>query len=294
MITVITPTYNRAHLLKNLYISLQMQTVFDFEWIVIDDGSFDNTSEQIELWIASEKKFKIKLIKKENGGKHRAINQGVKLAEGEFVFIVDSDDVITPDAIEIISKWIEDIKDNPKIVAVSGLRGNKNNEQIGDFPKGKDFVDVKNSERCINHLLGDKAEVYKKEILLEYPFPEFEGELFITEDVVWNLISLKGYVVRWYNKVIYKGNYLKNGLTDRSLELRKNNFNGYTYSVKQNFVALPFPYNFVALSVYKDLAKEKGFGLKKLKKEFNMSNKDVFLLIIISFLRKVRSRCGSN
>lgn len=292
MITVITPTYNRAHLLNNLYDSLQMQTVFDFEWIVVDDGSSDNTSEQIKLWMANEKKFKIKLITTKNGGKHRAINRGVKSAEGEFVFIVDSDDVITPDAIAIIRKWVEEIKDNSKIAAVSGLRSNKNDEQIGDFPKGKDFVDVKNSERCINHLLGDKAEIYKKEILLEYPFPEFEGELFIPEDVVWNLISLKGYVVRWHNKVIYKGNYLKNGLTDRSLVLRKNNFKGYTHSVKQNFTALPFPYNFVALSVYKDLAKEKGFGLKNIKSVFNMSNKDICLLIMISFIRKVKLRCG--
>ncbi|MDL0414398.1 glycosyltransferase family A protein, partial [Clostridioides difficile] len=91
--TVFTPTYNRAHLLENLYNDLKAQTYDfnDFEWLIVDDGSSDSTKELVEKFI-SENKLNIRYIYKENGGKHTAINLGVKNADGELFFIVDSDD----------------------------------------------------------------------------------------------------------------------------------------------------------------------------------------------------------
>ena len=88
MITVFTPTYNRAHLLSNLYQSLLQQKAEDFEWLVVDDGSTDGTEELVNQWI-EEAAFTIRYFKKENGGKHTAINKGVQLAEGDLFFIID-------------------------------------------------------------------------------------------------------------------------------------------------------------------------------------------------------------
>jgi glycosyltransferase involved in cell wall biosynthesis len=102
MITIFTPTYNRAYSLRRLYDSLCKQTSNDFEWLVVDDGSTDDTENLINSFIA-DGKVDIRYFKQANGGKHRAINFGVREARGELFFIVDSDDQVTPDAVE----WIE-------------------------------------------------------------------------------------------------------------------------------------------------------------------------------------------
>ena len=88
MITIFTPTYNREHYLKRLYMSLTIQTDKDFEWLIVDDGSIDATENLIQSFIENEKSFSIRYYKTVNGGKHRAINKGVQLAKGEWCFIV--------------------------------------------------------------------------------------------------------------------------------------------------------------------------------------------------------------
>ena len=107
MITIFTPTFNRAYRLPDLYHSLQRQTNQDFEWLVIDDGSTDNTSELFEKWKMDES-FPISYIKQPNGGKHRAINRGVKEAKGEFFYIVDSDDFwVNKDCLENLMNVVD-------------------------------------------------------------------------------------------------------------------------------------------------------------------------------------------
>jgi glycosyltransferase involved in cell wall biosynthesis len=100
-ITVFTPTYNRSELLVRLYESLKMQNNKNFEWVIVDDGSSDNTTELVELW-QHEQKVQILYYKQLNGGKHRAINKGISLANGLLFFIVDSDDFLLPESIDII------------------------------------------------------------------------------------------------------------------------------------------------------------------------------------------------
>lgn len=97
--TVFTPTYNRGYTLYRLYESLKSQRTIDFEWMIVDDGSTDNTCQLVEKWIREERNFSIRYIKKENGGKPRAINYGIQYAKGRFFFIVDSDDFLLPDAV---------------------------------------------------------------------------------------------------------------------------------------------------------------------------------------------------
>ena len=103
-ITVLTPTYNRAHTLPRLYKSLCRQTDFTFAWLIVDDGSNDETKTTIDRF--EKKKFSIKYVYKNNGGKHTAINEGMKYVNTEYTFIVDSDDYLKENAIERVNCWI--------------------------------------------------------------------------------------------------------------------------------------------------------------------------------------------
>ncbi|MGN1053427.1 MAG: glycosyltransferase family A protein, partial [Candidatus Scatosoma sp.] len=97
MITVFTPTYNRGYIIHKLYASLLNQTDKNFEWLVIDDGSTDDTERYFTRLLKQKNPFTVRYIKQENGGKHRAINRGVAAATGEIFFIVDSDDFLSAD-----------------------------------------------------------------------------------------------------------------------------------------------------------------------------------------------------
>ena len=109
MITILTPTYNREKTLKRAYESLLAQTNKDFEWIVVDDGSSDNTKSLIEGFI-NESKLDIRYIYKTNGGKHTALNVGTAEAKGELLLILDSDDYLSEDAIELSYAYWEKYK----------------------------------------------------------------------------------------------------------------------------------------------------------------------------------------
>ncbi len=215
MITVFTPVYNRAYIISNLYQSLRRQTCKDFEWIVIDDGSQDNIIEMVNKWIERDNnEFAIHFYSVGNGGKHRAINKAVKIAQGDAFFIVDSDDYITDDAIE----WIEDkwssIQDDEGFAGIAGLKILKEGKLTGSGQLTfTEYVDATNLERAKYNLDGDKAEIYKTELLQKYPFPEYDNEKFVTEAVVWNKIAYDGYKIRWFNKIIYICDYLDDGLS---------------------------------------------------------------------------------
>jgi glycosyltransferase involved in cell wall biosynthesis len=232
-ITIFTPTFNRGYLLRNLYESLKRQTVYDFEWIVIDDGSTDNTNELFEVWKKEIEIFPIVYIKVKNGGKHRAINKGVELAKGKLFFIVDSDDYLEDDAVASIIKWESTIKDSKHLYAgISGSRGYGVNELIGKTFDGE-YVDATSLERIQYNIHGDKAEVFYTHILKKYKFPEFEGETFLTENIVWNKIAYDGYKIRWFNQIIYICNYLEDGLTKAGTNIFLKNPKGLGLSLKQ-------------------------------------------------------------
>ena len=234
-ITVFTPTYNRGYIIENLYKSLQRQTFTDFEWLVVDDGSKDNTEELFDRWKKEDNNFNIRYYKKENGGKHRAVNYALKIIKSPYVFIVDSDDILTNDAISTINSWIDTI-DDENIAAVSGLKGYNLNQPIGDisFFSGNNYIDVSNLERDKLNMNFDMAEVYKTSILKKYPFPEYDGENFITEGIVWDRIAHDGYQIRWFNKIIYICDYLDDGLTKSGRKIFIDNPKGYAQYVNQN------------------------------------------------------------
>lgn len=224
LITVFTPTYNRAYIIGNLYQSLCNQNFNDFEWLVVDDGSSDNTEQVIDAF-SQEHKINIRYIKQLNGGKHRAINKGVREANGELFFIVDSDDHLATNALQLVAKHYASIKDTPGYVGVSGVRAYPDGLRIGG---DLDFVTLDCNCLDLRYkycIIGDMAEIYRTEVLKDYPFPEIEGEKFCTEALVWNRIA-QNYKLRYFNEKIYMCEYLADGLTRGFRKLNINNPKG--------------------------------------------------------------------
>lgn len=217
-LSIITSTYNRAHTLGQLYNSLLTQTCNSFEWIVVDDGSIDNTESLIKNFI-SENKIDIKYIYKINGGKHDALNIGINNALGEMTIIVDSDDYLEEYAVETIIYYFEKYKINNRICGFSFLRAYSDRKIIGDSFLQEEEISNYIDCRINSDIKGDKAEVYFTDILKKYPFPVFEGEKFISEDIVWIEIAKK-YDTVHINKNIYICEYLDGGLTDSDKRIK--------------------------------------------------------------------------
>lgn len=293
MITVFTPTYNRAYILKNAFESLKKQTDNNFEWIIVDDGSTDNTESLVQSWKEEKLLFDIRYIKQENGGKHRAINRGVSMAKGDYIIILDSDDFLTDNAIEKINGWVKTINGLKDFAGVAGLRGwiNKSGN-IGGSGCLKDpgYIDAKNTERRKYHLEGDKAEVYKAEVLRKFPFPEFEGENFLPENVVWDTIANAGYKIRWFNEIIYKCEYLEDGLTKKAkcYDLLINNFQGYTLSTKIYISEQTFLWKYLTIGIYIYVAKTKGLNLKEVKRILSINKIQILIGKCMFKLNEIR------
>ena len=217
-LSIVTPTYNRAHTLGQLYNSLLMQTCNSFEWIVVDDGSTDDTENLIAAF-KSEDKLDINYIYKENGGKHTALNTGIDKASGDMVIIVDSDDYLENHAVETITYYFEKYTDNKNICGFSFLKTKTNGDNTGDkFLKDEEvsnYIDC----RINSDIKGDKAEVFFTNVLKKYPFPVFNGEKFISEDIIWIEIAKK-YDTVHINKSLYVCEYLEGGLTDSDKRLK--------------------------------------------------------------------------
>ena len=231
MITLFTPTYNRAYILDKLYQSLRAQCCADFEWLVIDDGSTDETETLFRQWMHESNRFVIRYLKVPNGGKQRAINRALELAQGEIFFIVDSDDVLMPHAIQFIRDKFATLPDDPKLIGLSGIKGRISdgkpyNEAIQIDPE-IGYVDATNIEREAYGLKEDMAEAFYTRKLKHYTFPVWENERFTPEAVVWDQIALDGYKLRWFDEVIYLCEYREDGLTRASWKLLKENPMGY-------------------------------------------------------------------
>lgn len=231
LITILTPTYNRKDLLSRVFESLCNQSCFDFEWLIVDDGSTDGTEQLVETKFKKPSSiFDIRYFKKENGGKHTAVNVGVKNAKGDYIVILDSDDELTSDAIEIISKYSVDIKKQEILGGMAFLMKHKNGKLINKYNKDIfashnnytiKYIDTSTIDiRYKYHVTGDICEVFKTNILRKFPFPEIKGEKFCPEVLVWNRIGQK-YKLRYFEKVIYKRDYLNGGLTSKMVLIRR-------------------------------------------------------------------------
>lgn len=237
MITVFTPTYNRVHLLPRLYKSLVEQTSNDFEWLVIDDGSTDGTEMLFANW-SKENKIKIHFIKVPNGGKQRAINMALELSEGEYFFIVDSDDMLEPHAIKWAIDSFATIENSDKYIGISGLRTDLNGNSLSS-PKFQGYVDGSNLERKKWGITADLAEIFFTEKIKKYHFDVWPGENFLPESVVWDQMALDGYILRWFDEKIYRCEYQPGGLSRSSWDLLKRNPMGYSSLFLINYRTAP-------------------------------------------------------
>jgi glycosyltransferase involved in cell wall biosynthesis len=216
--SVFTPTFNRAYTLHRVYDSLCQQSLADFEWIIVDDGSSDNTQQLVDAWIA-EGRISIQYLFQPNSGKHVAINRGVKLAKGDLFLIADSDDGFPANALEILhSHWcaIPD-EQRPRFTGVTGLCADEQGQIIGDiFPE--DVFDSNSADIYYRFgIRGEKWGFHRTEVLRNFPFPEPEDVRFVPEGVTWNAIG-RHYKTRFVNDIVR--NYFQGAddqLTQRSI-----------------------------------------------------------------------------
>ena len=248
MITIFTPAYNRAHLLPRLYQSLCRQTKKNFEWLIVDDGSTDNTESVCRQFMGEG--FPVRYFHKENGGKQRAINYAVARAEGEWFIILDSDDYLTDNAIELVLPHLASIADKPDFAGVMGLKQNIN----GGISGGERRYEVLDTDmlsfRTKHGYRAESTELMRTSVMREFPFPEFEGEKFVQEAVVWNRIARR-YKCRYINEVLQIIEYQPEGLSNSADELMRRNPCGALLYYREAFTyGNTLPYRYWALGEY--------------------------------------------
>lgn len=173
-ITVFTPSYNRGKLIHRCYKSLLRQTNQNFKWLIIDDGSTDDTKKIVDEWI-KEEKIEIQYIYKENGGLHTGYNMAIEHIDTELSVCIDSDDWLPDDAIEnIIKIWEE--KKSDDIAGLIGLDYTSDGKLIGDIlPDQEKIAPIKLLASKNNR--GDKKYVVKTSLYKQVaPMPVYEGE----------------------------------------------------------------------------------------------------------------------
>lgn len=231
LLTIFTPAYNRAYILPNLYNSLLAQTDSSFEWVIVDDGSSDNTEELISSWI-KENKIHIIYEKQSNQGKHIAINTGLTLAQGELFFIVDSDDDLTVDAVEKVRCFWSANKPGQDISGILSYRQFHDGRLVGtSLPIGVSRCKLRETGRKYGST-GDKVVIYRTDVMRKYPFPKFEGERFLGESVMYNQIDDE-YDMLVMNARIYNFDYQEDGLSQDFRKLYRNNPNGFLLQFEQ-------------------------------------------------------------
>lgn len=249
-ITVFTATYNRRSILRPLYESLCSQTMKDFEWVVVDDGSIDDTESLVWEWQKSAP-FPIIYLWQENGGLMRAHNKGVTLARGELFLRIDSDDTLMPEALERFWLHWQNIpeKERNSFAGVAGLcrwsddySGAHSVSQAGEIIGSrlpKPILDSTMIEiRTRYHIIGERCGIQRTDIMREYPFPVFPGEKFISEAVVWRRIAMK-YRTRYVNEVFRVCTVTDTGLTANRFSRFVQNPCGYALLNNEAMKILP-------------------------------------------------------
>lgn len=236
-ITIFTPTYNRAYTLPKLYSSLCSQSSQDFVWSIVDDGSTDNTEELVRGWI-EERNVDIIYEKQPNGGKMRAHNKGVQKCDTELFLCVDSDDYLTDNAVEsILDEW----QSHSENSLVGGIVAYKAIPKDGVSSIPVRFNRVGTS--TLHNLYatgfdGDTTLVFRTSVIREFPFPEIEGEKFITEGYSYDQIDTK-YEYALLDEALTMCEYMPDGYTRGITKIYLNNPKGYALYYNQSLKLFP-------------------------------------------------------
>lgn len=225
-LTVFTPSYNRAYTLHKCYESLLRQTSKDFTWLIIDDGSSDNTKELVDRWI-NENKIEINYIYQENQGMHGAHNTAYKNIKTELNVCIDSDDYMPDDAVEkIISFWNKNKRSD--LAGIMALDAYTDGKVIGNkFPnelKESTYFDIYNKYG----LKGDKKLIYRSELTTQYPYPIFEGEKYVSLAYKYAKLDSK-YKLALMNEVVCNVEYMEDGSSLNMLKQYRRNPKGFAF-----------------------------------------------------------------
>jgi glycosyltransferase involved in cell wall biosynthesis len=225
-ITIFTPTYNRAYTLHKCYDSLKRQTCKDFIWLIIDDGSTDNTKKLVDRWIG-ENAFDIRYHFQENQGMSGAHNTAYELIDTELNVCIDSDDFMTDDAVEkIVDFWNKNRNANAAGIAALNIYtdgqviGTKFPEQI----KSSTLFDLYNR----HGIKGDKKLVYRTELTKQYPYPVYEGEKYVGLDYKYKKIDLN-YKLLMLNEALCVVEYMEDGSSRNMLYQYRRNPKGWAF-----------------------------------------------------------------
>lgn len=231
-ITVFTPVYNRAHTLERLYKSLKEQTYRDFEWVIVDDGSHDSSVELIKEFISENNDFSIKLLQRNHGGKHRAVNAGLDIAEGRLFFMLDSDDWLKKDSLEKVISWEKKIPAGSKCAGLCGCMEDERGNKISKGLKNE-YIYMPLTGMIRKGIDGDRADILYTDVFREYKYPEIEGEYHIAPGVPFIRMANDGYKLLFFNEIIYIAEYGPDGLTAMGDKKSLDNFQGYTLRSKE-------------------------------------------------------------
>ena len=238
-LTIHTATYNRAYILPKAYESLKAQTCKDFEWIITDDGSTDNTEELVNDWIKQDNGFPIVYLKLSHVGLNRALNVGVDLAKGKWYMRLDSDDYILPQTVEKVLCWVDEIKDDDSFAGIGFARAHPDGRFMKDqqpiVDKNIGYFDATHLERKDYHIDMDMCEVHRTSVMTKYPHPVWEGEMFAPEQLVLYKMALEGYKLRWRLEKLYICEYLPIGLTNNNSIVKQNPM-GFAMMYNQNML----------------------------------------------------------
>ena len=226
-LTVFTPTYNRAHTLPRTYASLSRQDCKDFVWLIIDDGSTDDTRALVKAWQTQEHSFEIRYLYKENGGMHTAHNVAYEVIDTELNVCIDSDDCLAPGSVrKILAKWDSVQKD--KYAGIIGLDADLQGNLIGTgFPAG--MAETTLSGYYAAGGSGDKKLVYRTDVMRQYPpYPVFEGEKYVALAYKYRLID-QDYKLAVLNDVLCNVEYQQDGSSNTMWRQYLNNPKGFAF-----------------------------------------------------------------
>ena len=237
-ITVFTPAYNRADLLGRCFESMKRQTRKDFIWMIIDDGSKDNTREVVESWLREPLDFELQYFYKENGGLHTAYNEAIARIETELCVCIDSDDFMPDDAIEkILAFWEEHGSD--EYAGIVGLDFDLDGQMIGDpLPEQKtvNLIDLHTGKYPIVN--GDRTNVVRTELYRKFaPMKVFPGEKNFNPHYMHLQISLE-YDFLVLNENLRFVDYQPQGMTNSMLWQYRNSPNSFA-EIRKLYLSFP-------------------------------------------------------
>lgn len=227
MLTVFTPAYNRAHTLSRTYESMLNQNCKQFIWLVVDDGSTDNTAELVHEWQKRDNGFELRYLYKENGGMHTAHNTAYEAIDTELNVCIDSDDCLAPGAVEkILQKWQE--IQGKGYAGIIGLDADLDGHLIGTgFPDG--LAETTLSGYYAAGGRGDKKLIYRTDVIQQYPpYPVFPGEKYVSLSYKYRLID-QDYLMATLDEVLCNVEYQADGSSNTMWRQYLTNPKGFAF-----------------------------------------------------------------